>query len=75
MKSRLGLVKSCNGFRFSRWSVPNSTVLPIKFFKIQFREFVRGTRSPWRTVDDVISGDARAFEVLGLDADKSYKFR
>jgi hypothetical protein len=26
-------------------------------------------------VDDVIAAEARAFEVLGLQTDKSYKFR
>jgi hypothetical protein len=55
--------------------VPDSTVLPIKFFKIQFREFHKGVRSAWKTVDDVIAADARAFEVLGLLADRAYKFR
>jgi hypothetical protein len=61
-------------FLFS-WDVPETTVLPIKFFKIQFREFFKGTRSTWKTVDDVIAAEARAFEVLGLQTDKSYKFR
>ena len=60
---------------FYSWDVPESTVLPIKFFKIQFREFLKGIRSAWKTVDDVIAAEARAFEVLGLQSDRAYKFR
>ena len=55
--------------------MPESSVLAIKFFKIQFREFHKGVRSQWKTVDDDIAGDARAFEVLGLQTDRAYKFR
>ena len=58
----------------------NKPLVPVKFYKIQFREFlpVKGDgkrRSAWHTLDEVIGGDARAFEILGLHSDRRYRFR
>ena len=54
-------------------------LVPVKFYKIQFREFLSGTsgkrRSDWHTLDEVIGADARAFEILGLHTDRRYRFR
>ncbi len=51
-------------------------VIPVKFFKIQFREFFRGKgRSSWHTLDEVINSDVKAFEILGLHLDRRYRFR
>ena len=58
-------------------------LVPVKFYKIQFREFLSGAsgdgtgkrRSPWHTLDEVIGADARAFEILGLHTDRRYRFR
>ena len=53
-------------------------IIPVKFFKIQFREFLgggRGGRSDWHTLNEVIDPEVRAFEILGLKSDRKYKFR
>jgi len=54
-------------------------VMPIQFFKVQFREFYRDSggprRSEWRTLEDVISPRSRSFEGLGLRDDVRYRFR
>ena len=51
-------------------------LVPIKFFKIQFREFFRGKgRSAWQTMEEVIGPEVRAFEILGLHSDRKYRFR
>lgn len=51
-------------------------IVPVKFFKIQFREFFRGkVRSSWHTLDEVIGPEVRAFEILGLHNDRRYRFR
>ena len=58
-------------------------LVPVKFYKIQFREFLSGAsgdgsgkrRSAWHTLDEVIGADARAFEILGLHTDRRYRFR
>lgn len=49
--------------------------MPIQFFKIQFREFRKGVRSEWRTLDDVINARSRSFEVMVLKPDIKYRFR
>ena len=60
----------------------NKPLVPVKFYKIQFREFLPAKgdgkgkrRSPWHTLDEVIGADARAFEILGLHSDRRYRFR
>ena len=63
-----------------KWDMdaPFSTdpVIPIKFFKLQFREFFRGKgRSTWHTMEEVIDPEVRAFEILGLHTDRKYRFR
>ena len=52
-------------------------LVPVKFFKIQFREFFRGGkgRSAWRTVEEDIDPFNRAFEIFGLHSDRKYRFR
>ena len=66
------------------WDLENSSspgdppIIPVKFFKIQFREFLgggRGGRSDWHTLNEVIDPEVRAFEILGLKSDRKYKFR
>ena len=55
---------------------PSRPLIPVKFFKIQFREFFRGKRrSDWHTLDEDIGADVRAFEILGLHSDRRYRFR
>ena len=55
---------------------PDKPLIPVKFFKIQFREFFRGKRrSSWHTLDEDIGPDVRAFEILGLHSDRRYRFR
>jgi len=60
----------------------NKPLVPVKFYKIQFREFLSASgdgsskrRSAWHTLDEVIGADARAFEILGLHTDRRYRFR
>ena len=52
-------------------------LVPVKFFKIQFREFFRGGkgRSAWHTVEEDIDPFNRAFEIFGLHSDRKYRFR
>ena len=59
-------------------------LIPVKFYKIQFREFLsakgdgsggKPRRSSWHTLEEVIGADARAFEILGLHTDRRYRFR
>ena len=51
-------------------------VVPVKFFKIQFREFFKGGgRSSWHTLDEDVAPDVRAFEIIGLKFDRKYRFR
>lgn len=59
------------------WTVPDvPNAMPIEFFKVQFREFRKGhTRSEWRTLDEVIMGRSRSFEVIGLKDHVKYRFR
>ena len=63
-----------------RWDLQaaesSDPLVPVKFFKIQFREFFRGKgRSAWHTLDEIIGADVRAFEILGLHSDRKYRFR
>ena len=55
---------------------PSVPLVPVKFFKIQFREFFKGKgRSDWRTVEEDIDPFNRAFELFGLHSDRKYRFR
>ena len=56
------------------WSVPLNEGLPIEFFKVQFKEAdKRGSR--WKTIDEDIPSHIRSYEVPGLTAGKTYRFR
>jgi len=57
-----------------RWSVPSNQGLPIQFFKVQFKEAdKRGIR--WKTIDEDIPSHIRSYEVTGLKAGFTYRFR
>lgn len=63
------------------WEVPTTDAsltgetMPIQFFKIQFRELRKGTRSEWRTLDEELNARSRAFEIMGLKTGVRYRFR
>lgn len=57
-----------------RWSVPPNEGLPIEFFKVQFKEAdKRGSR--WKTIDEDIPAHICSYEVTGLKAGQTYRFR
>ncbi|KAJ8973936.1 hypothetical protein NQ317_002440 [Molorchus minor] len=67
-----------------RWSVPENNGLPIKFFKVQYKEIGpansndphnRNKSSRWRTTNADIAPNVLAYDVTGLKPDHIYRFR
>ncbi|KAJ8938581.1 hypothetical protein NQ318_013635 [Aromia moschata] len=66
-----------------RWSVPDNDGLPIKFFKVQYREVGpansndphRGKASRWKTTNADIAPNIQAFDITNLKPDHIYRFR
>ena len=56
------------------WSVPQNEGLPIEFFKVQFKEADK-SGSRWKTIDEDIPSHIRSYEVSGLKAGLTYRFR
>ena len=53
------------------WEVPQNDGLPIKFFKVQYKQInASGKRRGWRTIDEDIRSDQFMFEVAGLQVGK-----
>ncbi|XP_042207590.1 interference hedgehog-like [Homarus americanus] len=59
------------------WDGPETSGLPILFYKIQFKLVrSRGNRgSRWMTVDDDIPSHVHSYEVTGLQTGRTYRFR
>lgn len=67
-----------------RWNVSNKHGLPIKFFKVQYRDLGpgnghdhhnKGKGSKWNTSEEDIPSDIRNKEVNNLKSDHWYRFR
>ncbi|XP_066593844.1 interference hedgehog-like isoform X2 [Prorops nasuta] len=61
-----------------RWSVPENKGLPIRFFKVQYRELgqkMNGKQAKWMTANTEIPNHVRSFEVTDLQPDHTYRFR
>ena len=51
-------------------------LMPVSFFKIQFKEIDSSKKSSeWNTMDDVLDQNTRKFEVRGLKDGLQYRFR
>ncbi|CAG2106312.1 unnamed protein product [Medioppia subpectinata] len=57
-----------------RWDVPHNDGLPIRFFKVQYREMT-AKGSDWNTVDDDIAPHILSYAVNGLTTGAKYRFR
>ncbi|KAJ8684081.1 hypothetical protein QAD02_019873 [Eretmocerus hayati] len=61
-----------------RWSVPENHGLPIRFFKVQYRELgpkSGGKQAKWNTANSEIASHIQSFEVGDLHTNHTYRFR
>ncbi|KAH6938424.1 hypothetical protein HPB50_009166 [Hyalomma asiaticum] len=56
-----------------RWSVPQNDVLPISFFKVQYRD-ASTPHSHWKTVEEVVPPHIHSHAITGLKAGGRYRF-
>ncbi|XP_063538499.1 interference hedgehog [Cydia strobilella] len=56
------------------WS-NSSSGMPIRIFKVQYREVTNSSNGPWHTASSNIPPYIHSFEVDGLVPDRYYKFR